>query len=57
MNLKNNLFISLGGIDKKRFSVDILRYHQLLNSFKKVFFITREKKMFFSVDNTDKGMV
>lgn len=48
-DLKNNLFISLGGIDKKRFSVDILRYHQLLNSFKKVFFITREKKMFFSV--------
>lgn len=48
-DLKNNLFISLGGIDKKRFSVDILRYHKLFNSFKKVFFITREKKMFFSV--------
>lgn len=48
-DLKNNLFISLGGIDKKRFSIDILRYHQLLNNFKKVFFITREKKMFLSV--------
>lgn len=48
-DLKNSLFISLGGIDKKRFSINILRYHKLLNNFKRVFFITREKKMFLSV--------
>ena len=47
--LKNNLFISFGGIDKKRFSVDIIKYYQFLNSFKKVFLITREKKMFLNI--------
>ena len=47
--MKNNLFISLGGIDKKKISVNIIKYHQLLNIFKKVFFITREKKMFYRI--------
>lgn len=49
-NLKNNLFISLGGIDKRGFSIDFIRNHQLLNCFKKVFFVTREKKIFFSIN-------
>lgn len=46
---KNNLFICFGGIDKKKFSIEIVKNLDCFSTFKKIYLITRDEKIFKSL--------
>ena len=50
-NFKNkyNLFICFGGVDKKKYSIKIVKNFNLFKNFKKIYLITREKQIYKSL--------
>jgi len=54
-NIKKNkdyLFICFGGVDKKKYSLSIIKNFVSFNIFKKIFIVCREKKLFLKMTRT-----
>ena len=49
---KDYLFICFGGVDKKRYSLSVIKNFISFDAFKKIFIVCREKKLFLKMTET-----